>query len=273
MYLKDKTILVIGASGTLGNAIITELLKHDVHSIRAYSRNEYRLFLLRQNFKEYEDKMRYYVGDIREKDRLNLAFQRAHIVINCAALKRVEVCQESPFECMQTNIVGVQNALECAIKNNVEVFVQISTDKAVLPVNIYGYSKAFAEGLVLNANRWQGDNRTRFLIVRSGNILNSSGSVVEIWREQQKQGLPLTVTDLNAVRYMASKESIAKAILKTITEGHSGLVVLNMPCYKVSDLLKDFEGCKVNITGLSKGEKMKESLWREGENFKTVEVE
>jgi FlaA1/EpsC-like NDP-sugar epimerase len=188
-------------------------------------------------------------------------------------MKRVEMCQESPFECKQTNIDGVQNALECALKHNIETFVQISTDKAVNSCNIYGNSKAMAEGLVLNAPRWQGKNHTKFIVVRSGNVKDSNGSVLEIWREQQKQDIPLTVTDLNAERYMADKQNIAKAIIRTITEGYNGLVVLNMPCYKISDLLKDFEGCKVNITGLAKGEKLREELYREGEDFQTLEVE
>lgn len=269
---KDKNILVLGASGTLGQAIITELLKHDVHSIRAYSRNEYRLFLLRQNFKEYEDKMRYYVGDIREKGRLDLAFQRVHIVINCAALKRVEVCEESPFECMQTNIVGVQNALECAVKNNVEVFIQISTDKAVLPVNIYGYSKAFAEGLVLNAPKWQGDNRTRFVVLRSGNIIGSSGSVLEIWHKEREQGLPLTVTDSNCTRYGATKEQIAKAVVDVSQSNLQGLVVLDMKLYSIKELLAEFGDCEVKVTGLGQGEKLHEVLHREGEVFTKWDV-
>jgi FlaA1/EpsC-like NDP-sugar epimerase len=270
--LSDKTVLIIGGTGTVGEALIEQLINTDVHAIRVYARDEYRFFLLKQKYGDHP-KLRYFVGDIRDKSRLNLAFRDCHIVINCAALKRVEMCEESPFEALQTNVVGVQNALECALENNIEAFVQMSTDKVVNPCNMYAYTKALAEGLVLNAHQWQGKNRTRFIVTRSGNVIGSSGSVIEVWRNQYKQGLPLTVTDLNCERYMASRKSVAKGIVRTITEGYNGLVVFNMPCYKISDLLKEFKGCTVNITGLQKGEKMQEELWRDGETFELMNIE
>jgi FlaA1/EpsC-like NDP-sugar epimerase len=261
-----KNILVIGASGTLGTALITELVKQDV-TIRAYSRNEYRLFLLREKFKEYEPQMRYLIGDICDLERLNMAMTNADVVINCAAMKRVEMCDENPFACLNTNVVGVQKALECAVKNNIETFIQISTDKAVLPVNIYGHSKAMSEHLVLDAVNWCGKAKTKFIVVRSGNIFGSSGSVLEIWQKQKEQGLPLTVTDLNATRYGASKESISKAVLDIAESGLSGLVVLDMKEYSVKDLLAGFGGCDIVQTGLKPYEKLHESLYRDGEIF------
>jgi UDP-N-acetylglucosamine 4,6-dehydratase len=271
MLLSDRTILIIGGTGTVGEALIEQLLKTDVHAIRIFARDEYRFFLLKQKYGNHP-KLRYFIGDIKDKNRLNLAFTDCDIAINCAALKHISFCEESPFEALQVNVIGVQNALECAIENDIKMFVQISTDKVVNPCNMYAYTKALAEGLVLSAWQWQGKNKTKFTVVRSGNVKASSGSVIEIWRDQQNKGTPLTVTDLNAERYMASKEGIAKAIIQTVTEGLKGLVVLDMPCYKVSDILKEFDGCKVNITGLTKGEKLKEELWREGEIFTKLEV-
>jgi FlaA1/EpsC-like NDP-sugar epimerase len=266
----SKNILIIGASGTLGTALITELVKQDV-TIRAYSRNEYRLFLLREKFKEYESKMRYLIGDICDLERLNMAMTNADVVINCAAMKRVEMCDENPFACLNTNVVGVQKALECAVKNNIETFIQISTDKAVLPVNIYGHSKAMSEYLVLDAVNWCGKAKTKFIVVRSGNILGSSGSVLEIWQKQKEQGLPLTVSDLNATRYGASKESISKAILDiaeySVQSGLNGLVVLDMKEYSIKDLLAEFSDCDVIHTGLKPFEKLHELLYRDGEIF------
>lgn len=269
--LSNKTCLIIGGTGTVGEALIEQLIETNIHAIRVYARDEYRFFLLKQKYGE-NPKLRYFIGDIRDKSRLNLAFTNCDIVINCAALKHIYYCEESPFEALNTNAVGVQNALECAVEHNIETFVQISTDKVVNPCNMYAYTKALAEGLVLNAKKWQGNNRTRFVVVRSGNVKASSGSVIEIWKDQQKKGIPLTVTDPNAERYMASKEGIAKAIIQTITDGLDGLVVLNMPCYKVSDMLKEFEGCKVIVTGLTKVEKLKEELWRDKEIFTKLEV-
>jgi FlaA1/EpsC-like NDP-sugar epimerase len=270
--MQDKTILIIGGTGTVGEALIEQLINTDVHAVRIYARDEYRFFLLKQKYGDHP-KLRYFIGDIRDRNRLNLAFRDCQIVINCAALKHVSFCEDATFEALNTNVVGVQTALECAVENNIETFVQMSTDKVVNPCNMYGYTKALAEGLVLNAWRWQGKNTTHFIVIRSGNVKNSTGSVLQVWDYQKSMSLPLTVTDLSAERYMASKESIAKAIIRTVTESLDGLVVLNMPCYKISDLLKEFEGCKVNITGLAKGEKLKESLWREGEVFKLMEVE
>ena len=271
--LKGKNILIIGASGTLGQALIDELIKYDVHSIRCFSRNEHKQFLLRQKYGEPTSKMRYFLGDIRDKDALDMAMQDCHYVFNFAALKHVWACEDQAFECLKTNVIGVQNAIDCAIKRNVETFVQMSTDKAVNPINAYGCSKAMAEHLVLNAHNYQGKNRTCFLVVRSGNVLGSSGSVLEIWQRQRDQGLPLTVTDLNCTRYGASKEQIAKAILKASTCGIQGLVVLNMKRYSIKELLAQFGDCDIIETGLKPFEKMDEALFREGEKFTLMEVD
>ncbi len=271
---KDKTILILGSSGTLGQELIRQLLECDVHSIRAYSRNEYRMFDLRQMFGEptEENRIRYLIGDIRDKERLNRAMDGVDICINCAAMKRVEMCEENPFEAIQTNVIGVQNAIECAIANNIEAFVQISTDKSVNPTNTYGRSKALAEDITLHAVNYQGNNRTKFLVIRSGNIKASSGSVLEIWKKQYENGEPLTITDLSAVRYMAPKEKIAKAIIKIVSRPKNGLFVLFMPKYTVKDLLKPFDGARYNIIGLRHWEKKVEELYREGEQFIKVEV-
>ena len=270
--MQNKKVLIIGGTGTLGTALIDELLKRNVHSIRIYSRNEHKQFQLRQKYGEPTGKMRYYIGDIRDKQRLSRAYEGVDIVINCAALKHVNLCNENPFECTQTNVIGVQNALECAVKHGIEAFVQISTDKAVNPANIYGCSKAMAEYLTMDAINWQGINRTKFCVIRSGNILASSGSCFEVWDKQYKNGEPLTVTDLNAVRYMESRERIAQAVVNIACNIQNGLYVLSMPKYKVSDLISKYEGAEVKITGLRQGEKLIEELYRENEKFTLVEV-
>lgn len=269
---KGKKILIIGASGTLGQVLIEEFLRYDIHSIRVFSRNEHKQFLLRQKYGEPTNRIRYFLGDIRDKERLDMAFNSVDIVVNAAALKHVSLCNENPMETLKTNVIGVQNALECAVKNNIELFVQISTDKAVNPTNIYGCSKAMAEYLVLDAPNFQGNNRTKFIVARSGNIKNSSGSVLQIWDYQKSLNVPLTVTDLSAVRYMAEKEKIAQAIIKVIREPYEGLVVLNMPKYTVKDLLKPYGDYPINIIGLQKGEKKEEILFNENEVFTLVEV-
>lgn len=266
-----KTVLILGGSGSLGSALIEQLINEDV-IIRVFARNEYLMFNLRQKYKAYEHKIRYLIGDIREKERLDIATQGVDIIINCAALKHVKMCTDNPMETIKTNVLGTQNAIDCAIKNNVELFIQISTDKAVNPVNIYGCSKAMAEHLVLEAHNIQGKNRTRFCVVRSGNILKSSGSVLEIWERQFKEGKPLTVTDLNATRYAASQEGIAKGILSIINRPEHGLFVLNMPKYSVKDLISKYGDYPIDIIGLQKGEKLEEELYRIGEKVTLIDV-
>jgi FlaA1/EpsC-like NDP-sugar epimerase len=233
-YFQRRNILVLGATGTLGNEIIKQLLKLPVASIRAYARHEESMFWLRQQYGE--DRMRYLIGDIRDKERLSRACEDVDIIINCAALKHVRICSENPFEAIKTNVQGTQNAIECAIEHCVDLFVQISTDKAVNPVCTYGYTKALSEQLTLEAPNYQGHNRTKFCVFRSGNILRSSGSCFEIWDNQYKNNQPLTVTDLEALRYMARREDIVSSILETLPEAQSGLYVLQMPAFRVKEL-------------------------------------
>lgn len=269
--MHNKKILIIGGSGTLGQAVLEVLLQQNIQSVRIYARHEHTMHLLRQKYGE-DPRIRIIIGDIRDKERLSRAMKDIDICFNFAAMKHVWACEEQPFECIKTNVIGVQNAIECAIENNIETFLQMSTDKAVNSINAYGCSKAMAEHLVLNAHNYQGDNRTCFVVVRSGNILGSSGSVLEIWQKQKEQSLPLTATDLNATRYGASKEQIANAVVGVARSSLSGLVVLDMPRYSVKDLLAGFGYCDVKIIGLQPGEKLNEELFREDEIFKKWQV-
>lgn len=268
--MRDKKILILGATGTLGTELVKQLLDSGVDSVRAYARNEEKMFWLKKQFDD--DRMRFLIGDIRDKDRLNMACRDVDIIINCAAMKHVQICEDSPFEAVKTNIQGTQNAIECAIENNAELFVQISTDKSVKPANLYGATKMVAEKITLEAPNYQGNNKTKFCVVRSGNIMYSSGSCFEIWNRQYCDGQPLTVTDLEATRYMAPKDKIANAILGILPKAQNGLYVLFMPSYKVKDLIKEFPGCKIDAIGLQPGEKMSEELYHEGEDFKGVVV-
>jgi len=270
--MSGKNILIIGGTGTLGQTVLENLLIQDINSVRVYARHEHSMHLLRQKYGEHP-KIRYIIGDIRDKERLSRAMENIDTCFNFAALKHVWSCEQQPFECLKTNVIGVQNAIDCAIEHNIETFIQMSTDKAVSPMNVYGCSKAMAEHLVLNAQNYRGDNRTRFIVVRSGNILGSNGSVLEIWKSQKEQGLPLTVTDINATRYAAPKENIARAILNIAESDLNGLIVLSMKEYSIKELLAGFGDCDVVQTGLKPFEKLHEELYREGEVFTTWEVE
>lgn len=268
--MRDKKILILGATGTLGTELVKQLLDSGVDSVRAYARNEEKMFWLKKQFGD--EQVRYLLGDIRDRERLNRACEGVDVVINCAALKHVALCSSNPFEAVKTNVQGTQNAIECAIENNIELFVQVSTDKAVNPINTYGYTKALSEQLTLEAPNYQGANRTKFCVIRSGNIMNSSGSCFEIWDKQYKNGEPLTITDLDATRYMAPKDKIANAILGILPKAQNGLYVLFMPSYKVQDLIKEYPGHSIQTVGLQPGEKLIEEMYRDGESYKGVAI-
>lgn len=272
--MKSKTVLILGASGTLGQALIESFLKTDIGTIRCYSRNEHKQFLLRQRFGDPNGRMRYFIGDIRDKERLSRAYIGVDIVINCAALKHIDFCQEFPYECIMTNVIGSQYAVECAIDHNVSSFVQISTDKVVFPTTTYGKSKSLAEDIVLNAQNWRGKCETKFIVLRSGNILDSNGSVLEVWRAQRSIGVPLTITHLDATRYMVEPKVIADTVMNLATGEQEGLFVLNPKKYTVQELLSanGFADCELNIVGLREGEKIDEVLYREDEKFTLIDV-
>jgi FlaA1/EpsC-like NDP-sugar epimerase len=272
--LKGKKVLIIGATGTLGSEFVEQLLLcTDVESIRAYARHEESMFWLREKYGE--DRMRYLIGDIRDKERLSKAYDGVDVVINCAAMKHVRICEENPFETVKTNVGGVQNAIECAIEHDIDLYIQISTDKAVNPRNVYGASKLMAENLTLDAMNYQGNSKTKFVVIRSGNIMGSSGSCLQIWDKQHKDGLPLTITDFNATRYMASRESIVSSIINKIIshELNNGLYVLNMPKYSVRQLVDRYINANFKLIGLQEGEKLEEELFKENEKYTLIDVE
>lgn len=267
-----KNILLLGGTGSLGRLLLDELLKDDsVDSIRIYANSEYRMVLLQQCYND--PRIRYILGDIRDKSKLSMAFKDITGCYNCIALKHVSICEHAPFEAIATNVIGTQNAVECAIENNIDLFVQISTDKSVNPTNTYGRTKALAEDIVLNAVNWQGRNRTKFIVIRSANIKYSSGSCFEIWDSQVKQGRPLTITCLDAVRYMANGRAIARTMIDISSTAKNGLYVLSMPKYTVRELISKYGYYPIEIVGLRKGEKLIEELARPDEEYTMVEVE
>ncbi len=271
---KDKTILVIGGTGTIGSELVKQLLGYEVHSIRIYARNEHKMWEIKQVYGENHPQIRYILGDIRNKSNLDLAMNGVDYCINAAALKHVSFCNQNPIEAVLTNVIGVQNAVECAVKNNINVFIQISTDKVCRPTNTYGHTKALAEDITLNAMRWRGYNRTKFAVIRLGNIIGSSGSVLEVWETQKKQGKKLTVTDLYDERYMGYVDDVVKTIIGIIQNVDNGLYILNMNKYTVEELLKSYyPDCEYELIGLQEGEKMHEMLYDEGEKFTLIDVE
>ena len=270
-YYKGKKILVTGGSGSIGRKIVSELLNYDVDVVRVLDNNETALFDLEQDLNS--SKIRVFVGDIRDFKRLQRAFKDIDIIFHAAAYKHVPLCEYNPMDAVETNVGGTQNIIDAAIFCNVEKVILISTDKAVNPVNVMGATKLLAERLMISSNAYSGYDGTKFSCVRFGNVLNSRGSVIPVFKKQIKKGGPITITDEEMTRFIMHIHEAAKLILDAgrITEGGE-IFILKMPAVKVTDLAdamieyyapkygfnkEDFD---VKIIGRRIGEKLHEDL-------------
>lgn len=276
-FYRDKSILISGGCGSVGRAIVDKLLDLDVKVVRIYDNNEYGLFEMQQKYAD-EKRLRFLVGDVRDKTRLQYALKTIDLVFHAAALKHVPLCEYNPFEAIKTNVIGTQNIIEASLEGGVEKFILISTDKAVNPVNTMGATKLLCEKLTIAANYYKGDAVTRFSCVRFGNVLNSRGSVFQTFREQIRAGGPVTLTSDRMRRYVMSMSQAADLILEAGMIAKGGeLFVLKMPVMMVRDLAesmidelapiygKDPEKMAIKIIGERSGEKMNEDLITENE--------
>lgn len=258
--MKNKVILITG-SGFLATQLIKDILKLEPKTIRIMARSESRLAKLQDQFREYDNMMRYLVGDIRDKDRCKKACNGVDIVINTAALKRIDTCENNPIEAVETNINGVINMIEAATANNVKIFMQISTDKSMLPETTYGATKFVAEQLVINAHHY--GYKTKFKVVRYGNVLGSTGSVLPIWEDQFKNNKPITVRDKDMTRFFMTVETASKLVIDTIINEDGGKIhSLPMKSVNIYDLAKYlYPNSEIIVTGCTNKEKIHEELY------------
>ncbi len=272
----NKTILVTGGAGSIGSELVKKLLEYNSKTIRVLDINETGLFNLKQKLPT--GKIRLLVGDIRDKDRMARAVEGVNVVFHAAALKHVSLCEFNPFEAIQTNVLGTKNLIEAAINEKVGKFITISTDKAVNPINVLGASKLLAERLTVSANLYKGKRSTVFSCVRFGNVLNSQGSVLPVFKGQIKKGGPVTVTDEDMTRFVMSIEKAAELVLKAAHLSKGGeIFILKMPALRIEDLAKaaiaefapqygyDPKKIKIVFIGKKDGEKMYEELMNEDE--------
>lgn len=192
---KDKKIIVTGGTGSIGSEIVRRVLQYDPEVVRILSRDESKQFELEQEIGDLEN-VRFLIGDVRDKDRLNRAFEDVDIVFHAAAMKHVPACEYNPFEAVKTNVVGTQNVIDAALDNGVGKVIAISTDKAASPINTMGATKLLAEKQIIDANFYKGHRKTVFSCVRFGNVMGSRGSVIPLFEKQIKNGGPVTVTIL-----------------------------------------------------------------------------
>ena len=235
---KGKNILITGGTGSIGMGLAKQLAKYNPKEIRIFSNDENSIFEAKENLGANHI-YKLMVGDVRDKDRLNLAIRNVDIVFHTAAMKHITICEDNPFDAVKTNVVGTSNILEASIIEEVEKFVFISTDKATNPTSTLGGSKLLAERLTLDAGTYIGKGKTKFAIVRFGNVLGSRGSVFQIFQNQIKMKKPLTVTDKRMTRFIMSISEAASMILKVTKILKDGeIYILKMPSIRIEDLAK-----------------------------------
>ena len=269
-FYKNKKVLVTGGSGSIGKKIVKELIKYDIDVIRVLDNNETELFNLENDLNS--SKIKVFVGDIKDSQRLKSLFKDIDIIFHAAAYKHVPLCEYNPLDAVKTNVLGTQNVIDMAILCDVKKVILISTDKAVHPANVMGATKFLAERLMMAASAYS-DDGTKFSCVRFGNVLNSRGSVIPLFKKQLKQGGPITLTDEDMTRFIMNIYQASKLILQAGMLSQGGeIFILKMPAFKLSDLVDAMiefyapvygynpEEIDVKIIGKRPGEKLYEEL-------------
>jgi UDP-N-acetylglucosamine 4,6-dehydratase (inverting) len=262
---EDKTILITGGTGSFGNKFAEIVLaKHNPKSIRIFSRGEKLQYDMRQKFED--SRLRFFIGDVRDKNRLSRAMTGVDVVVHAAALKQVPACEYNPIEAIRTNIDGAANIIDAAIDNKVDRVMTISTDKAVHPVNLYGATKMTAEKLFVQGNSYTGKTKTKFSCVRYGNVIGSRGSVIPLFLKQKRTGT-LTITDDTMTRFWIKLEDGVKFVLNSINKMNGGEIFIpKIPSMKIIDLANAIAPeAEKKITGIRPGEKIHEILLTEDE--------
>jgi UDP-N-acetylglucosamine 4,6-dehydratase/5-epimerase len=261
--LSGKTILITGGAGSIGSAIVKQLLKYPVKTIRILDIDEHALFKLGRQISD--SRLRFLLGSILDKDRIDLAGNSADIIIHTAAIKNIEISEYNPIETIDANINGTVNLIKMAINNKPKKFINISTDKAAEPSTLYGTTKLLGERLI----SWSSTHvpSTKFTTIRFGNVFETRGNAFEIWDEESKNKKPLTITDLNMKRYFFHVDEAANFILDCLPHvKHGEIFVPKLNSYKISELASKYS-TEFNIVGIRKGEKMQEILLTEREKL------
>ena len=271
-FLKKKTLMITGGTGSFGQMCTKFLLKNDVKKIIIYSRDELKQFEMFNKFNS--PKLRFLLGDVRDRDRLKLATKKVDIIIHAAALKQVPAAEYNPMESIKTNIYGAENVISASLENNVKKIIALSTDKAANPVNLYGATKLCSDKLFINANYLSGSSDIKFAVVRYGNVVGSRGSVLPYFKSLiQKNVKSLPVTDKRMTRFWITLDHSIKFVLDSIKiMGGGELFVPKAPSIKIVDLVKALDqNIKYHIIGIRPGEKLHEVLCPEDSARDTIE--
>ncbi|KEK10100.1 flagellin modification protein FlmA [Lysinibacillus sphaericus] len=270
--LKDKVVLVTGGTGSFGKKFTKKALELGVKKIIVFSRDELKQYEMKQQFQD--NRVRFFIGDVRDKERLNRAFDGVDIVIHAAAMKHVDACEYNPFEAIKTNIHGAQNIIEAAIDSGVERIIALSTDKACSPVNLYGATKLASDKLFVAANAYTGAKKTMFSVVRYGNVVGSRGSVVPFFKKIRETGT-VPITDERMTRFWITLDQGVQFVVDSLERMHGGEVfVPKIPSMNIMDLAKAIApDCKYEIIGIRPGEKLHEAMIMEDDARHTVEFD
>lgn len=265
----NSRIFISGATGSWGQTLVTQLLqKYDVEEIICFSRGELQQVLMKRKFKS--PKLKFVIGDVRDYQAVKLATRNVDYIFHLAALKHVPVCEENVQETIKTNIDGTTNIVNAAIENQVKKVIDVSSDKAVEPINLYGMSKAVGEKIIVQANNLS--DFTKFVCIRGGNVMGSNGSVIPFFIEQIKSGGPLTITDNRMTRFFLTLDEAIQLIFKASIDSIGGeTFVMNMPSCYIKDLaevlMEVYGKVEVKETGMRPGEKLDEMLISHHESF------
>lgn len=278
--LNGKTVLVTGGTGSFGKKFIKTILEKypDLKKVIVFSRDEYKQFVMQNmpEFKPYEEKLRFFIGDVRDKERLLRAFEGVDVVIHAAALKQVPACEYNPFEAVKTNVIGAQNVIDASIDKGVKRVVALSTDKACAPINLYGATKLCSDKLFIAGNAYCGAKDTRFSVVRYGNVAGSRGSVIPFFKKLVDEGAKeLPITDINMTRFWLKLEHAVEMVLEAIENMQGGeLYVRKIPAMKMPDLAKAIApGLKIKEIGIRPGEKVHEQMITKEDARNTIEFD
>jgi len=273
----NKSILITGGTGSLGKALTRHILKKypEIRRLIIFSRDEQKQFQMAQEFSIQEHpQIRFFIGDVRDKERLIRAFQDIDYVIHAAAMKHVHIAEYNPDECIKTNIGGAENVVDACLKTNVKRVVALSTDKACAPINLYGATKLTSDKLFIAANNIKGENPIRFSVVRYGNVMGSNGSVIPFFINKKKEEGRLPITDPNMTRFNISLQGGVDMVMYALENAWGGeLYVPKIPSYKIMDVAEAIgPECEKPIVGIRPGEKVHEEMITPSDSFYTYDL-
>lgn len=270
-----KSVLVTGGTGSFGKKFIAEALKtHSPERVIVFSRDELKQFEMSRDPAFQDKRIRYFIGDVRDRERLMRAFDGVDVVVHAAALKQVPACEYNPFEAIKTNVLGAQYIIDAAIERGVHKVIALSTDKACNPVNLYGATKLCSDKLFVAGNAYAGDKDTSFSVVRYGNVVGSRGSVIPLFMKLKSTGkLPITHTDMT--RFWITLEQGVQFVMDSLDRMHGGeLFVPKIPSMKMTDLARAIgPDCEIDVIGIRPGEKLHEVMISEDDARNTLEFD